>query len=89
MSTRLGSASCRADRFTDTLSGGPATTESQATTWRHASRSTHAPNGTIRPVSSASGTISAAPTSSPLLFGQRTSASTAVIAPSASRTRGW
>ena len=61
----------------------------QVMSWRQASRSTHPPMGTIRPVSSAVGMKSTGDTIPRSTCGQRISASKPMMSPVASSTIGW
>ena len=81
--------SCRAETFTDIISGRPDEGwSSHRRAWAQASSSTHAPSRSTSPVSSASGMKPAGATSPRLGCCQRTSASNPTRSPSA-WTTGW
>jgi hypothetical protein len=80
-----GSRSWRAETFTRIVTG----VALQAAAWRHASRITHAPIGTISPVSSATAMKSPGARRPSSVCCQRSSASTACTRPEARSTSGW
>ncbi len=81
--------SCRGERFTAISRPRPAVVVRQRAAAAHASRTTHAPIGTIRPLCSAIGMNFAGETMPCTGCAQRSSASTATIRPDARSTSGW
>ncbi len=88
ISIRSGWDSWRPERFTHTGNGAPRSA-SQRAAWRQASSSTHAPRGTISPLSSAAGMNSLGDTTPRRAWCHRTRASTPTMRPVASSTSGW
>ena len=88
VASRLASSNWRADRLTPTGTRLMPSC-SHARCWRQASRSTHAPIGTIRPVSSAMGMNLSGGTRLPSGWGQRIRASMPISSPERVSTWGW
>ena len=85
--SKSASTSCRGETLTDTTSSPAPAFHSAA--WRQASRTTHAPMGTIRPLTSASGMKTSGGIGPRVGCSQRSSASTATTRPESRSTSGW